>query len=310
MSEPVRDTEYFTDEPAQERFRFVVGKGEEILANSALVDPSKRIGNDDVERIAQFHREVAPTNPSNPWRLQKEDRPIERDPSFFSNWESPGGPLEHITLAGKAAEIITRALQDHARTFDEGTKERETVEKLKQVDPLHAAAAAALHDEGREVTHIFYTTDLIGRAELRKIGIRKDILDVLPNEEILWLLPEEDMDVAVSALSPEEIIVRIADDYGKRKAGTNRLMQRVDFTEENQERWAASYVNRPDSGRPSDRLMRSKMPLHTQNAQRYLDALNNWVSRFSTLTIEDITKILHQELSPTLPKIAEGQNKT
>lgn len=306
MIEPNNTTKYFVDKPAQERFRFVIEKGKEIFANSALVNPSTRIGGEDIELIAEFHKEVAPTNPSNSWRLQKEDRPIEKDPSFFSNWEAPGGPLEHITLASKAAEIITRALQEHARFFDESTKESETVEKLKQVDPLHAAAAAALHDEGREVTHIFYTTDLIGRAELRRIGVRKDLLDVLPNEDIYWLSPEDDMNFAIAALSLEEIIIRIADDYGKRKAGTNRLKQRADFTQENQEKWAASYVNRPDAGRPSDRLMRSKMPLHTQNTQRYLDALSKWINSVSTLTIDDITKILHEELSPTLPPLSEN----
>lgn len=304
MTEPVIDTKkhYFIDPEAQVRFNLVVEEGKRIFEGSGIIDPLRPITREDLHLVASFHKAVDPTNPNHPWRLRKDPRDEVRDKSFYENWDKPGGPLEHITLAGRSAEIIVREIKAHLRA---GNATPGVIEKIGAIDPLHTAVAASLHDEGREVTHIFYTTDLIGRGMLKKIGVRKDILDILPGEEIMWTPEDVDMNKVISDLSPEAVVVRIADDYGKRRAGTNRLSQRSDFTKENQERWAASYLIRPESGRPSDRLMRKKMPLHTMNAQRYLDALDNWLQSVTDLTTDDLTRTLNIELTPTLLPLSE-----
>lgn len=294
--EQVKRPLVITDKEARNRYEYVVQKGKEIFENSALVDPAKEITQNDLDLIVLFHREVSPTNSNHPWRMRREEgRAIEReqivDSSFFSNWEAPGGPLEHIQLASKAAQILVEEIRKHLKKPEDIS-----------INPLHAAAAAALHDEGREVTHLFYTNDLIGRRLLQRIGIREDILAVLPSEEIMQIPLNKSMDEAIQTLSAETVIVRIADEFGKRVSGTNRLYQPEDYTAWDKEAWAKSYIARPPSGRSSDQWMREHMELHVANVPRYFQALDNWVRTRTTLTLTDLTRIVNRELSQTLPK--------
>ncbi len=293
---------YFFDPEAQVRFNEVVGLGCEIFDQSGLIDEHLEISENDLSRIIQFHKAVSPANPEHPWRLAKEDRPIAKDPSFFGNWEAPGGPLEHIEFASDAARIITESLQSHLKHDDQLDNPllRGIAHDIKGISPLHAAVAASLHDEGREVTHLFYANEQIGRTLLKRIGIRDDILKVLPDEKVMLTPRDKDMNEAIQDLPPEAVIVRIADEFGKRFPGSNRLYQPEDYTAWDREKWAAGYINRPTANRPSDTFMRKNMQLHVDNVPRYFEALDEWVRSISTLTLEDITQSINVSLAPTL----------
>lgn len=277
----------FRDPEAQQRFNFIVSTGKDILSSTALLDPSKKITQEDLDKIDAFHREISPANPKRPWRLERGKSP---DPSFFRNWEMPGGPLEHMRLAGLSARIIASTIKEHSKGQID-------------IDPFLVSAAAALHDEGREITHVLYTNELIGTALLKKIGIRQDIIDLLPDETILWT--KENIDDLISKLSPETIIVRLSDELGKRKEGTNRLYRRDDFLPGFHEMWFQQYLSRSPTGRPSDDLMRKKMGFHIQNGQKYWEAINKWLQSVTDLTIDDLTRILNKELSPDLTPFSE-----
>lgn len=276
------------DTEAQERFNRIVEVGKQIFADSALVDSSKPITQEDLDKIATFHKDVAPTNPDNLFRVEKGDRSLERgeiaDNIPFGNWEQPGGPLEHIRLATQAAEDVARLLN------------------IEGVDPMRVAAAAALHDEGREVTHLFYTNEVIGRAMLNKIGVRRDVSDIMPSESVMLTPTDQSMDDAISNLPPESVIVRIADEFGKRFPGTNRIYQPEDYDAWDRQKWADSYTNRPPSGRLSDNWWREQRQLHVDNVPRYFKALDHWVQGATkgTLSLKDVTVRLDQELSPQL----------
>src|SRR3990172_8662736 len=93
----IRETKpsFLMDREAWERYQYVIEVGKRIFQNSALVDQTKKIAQEDVDRIAEFHRVVSPANPDSPWRLtSQEEKSIEKgdlvDPSFFGNWEAPG----------------------------------------------------------------------------------------------------------------------------------------------------------------------------------------------------------------------------
>lgn len=263
------------DKDAGERYKYVVETGRLLFENSGLVDRNRKITREDLSLIDQYHQAVSPVNPSNPWRVVPVQRSISKgeivDASIYGNWDAFGGPLEHIHLATKAAEIIVTEIHKHLKNPDELRTpcERFTWEEVRKVDPLHAAASAGLHDEGREITHIFFTNEVIGNRLLKGIGVREDIIAVLPSESVMLTPEDESMDEVIRGLNPEAVILRIADEFGKRVPGRNRLFQLTDYDEGNQEAWAQRYISRPFSGRPSDKMMRENIGLHNKNAQRY-----------------------------------------
>lgn len=298
------------DKEASERYERVIGVGRRVFAGSALLDSSKPITAKEVDLIAQFHKEVSPENPQASWRLTREDRSIEKgqivDRSSFGNWEAPGGPLEHIELATQAALIIVEELKTHLKSADSVSDQlaKEAINAVQGLNPYHTAVVAGLHDEGREVTHLL-SNEVIGRRLLQRIGIREDITSILPDEKVMQVSLDESMDEYMQHMNPETIIARIADDFGKRKGGTNRLQQPQDIDYKAEEAWAKNYLNRPFSGRPSDKWARERLPLHVENALRYLVALNNWVRGVSTLTLTDITRKVNEQLAPTLKPLVE-----
>src|SRR3989344_7112623 len=306
-----RNPNILVDIEAGQRYRFVAETGQLLFKNSALTNSSKEITLDELVLIDEFHRAVSPVNTDRPWRAQQEQRSIARgeivDPSTYGNWEAPGGPHEHIHLATRAAEIITNEIQKHLKNPDELQTdwEKTTQEKVKGTNSLHAAAAAGLHDEGREITHIFYSNELIGTSLLRRMGVRQDIIDVLPSKSVMLTLEDQSMDEVIRGLIPEAVILRIADEFGKRAPGKNRLFQLSDDDEKNQEAWAQRYINRPLSGRPSDKRMRENIALHNKNARRYFEALDNWLKAVSNITLNDLARILNKQLAPTLEPLSE-----
>jgi hypothetical protein len=315
MSEQSIKPKLLIDKEAGERFTFVVRKGREMFNNSPLLDSGRPISYADLEPITSFHKEVSPQNPQHPFRLDKKERGIAEgeiaDSSFYSNWESPGGPLESINLARDSAPIILDFLISNLKLEDDSSADwvRKAMGELKSTKPEIVAAASALHDEGREITHIFYTNDLIGTRLLRKIGIREDIVSILPDEKVMLTPQTESMDEAIQNLPIAAVIVFLADDFGKRVPGTNRLFQPEDFSQEEVENWAENYLSRPFSGRPSDRFGRENMNLHVANVPRYLSAMDNWIRALTGKTLKDLALALNQELASSLPGLAEQDLK-
>lgn len=295
------------DHEAYNRYLFVAEKGIQLLGNTNLIEGGGKISSKDLRAIEKFHREVSPVNPSNQWRLKKRvfsgnefSRGEIKDPSYFGNWESPGGPLEHIELATAATGIILTELK--ANLKDETQEDKgiaEAINELKKLNPYLIAATAALHDEGREITHTFFRNELVGEALLRRIGIREQILDIMPGEDVMQMAPEDSLVDKIFELSPSAVIVRIADELGKRKSGTNRLISIEDYGN----KWAKNYEEKPPSGWGSDAWMRQSMQLHIDNTPRYFRALDIWVKAVSNLTLENLSEKLNGSLSPGLKQI-------
>jgi len=292
------------DQESIDRYHYVATKGREIFGESAIVNPLLPLTSADLVLVSQFHREVSPKNPQAPFKLTNV---MERgqDPSSFGNWELPGGPLEHMELAAQAALIIVSELKDHLMPVDSVSDQwaREAIEVIKELNPYHVAVAAGLHDEGRQITQMFYTNDRYGGMLLRKIGVRPDIIAVIPDEEVMQVPLGKDMDEYMQAMNPESVLVRIADEFGKRKGGTDTLLQPEDINPEAQRVWGDRYVKRPFSRRPTDRWWRGHIELHNDNAVRYVQGLDQYVRGISTLTLKDLTTKINTQLAPTLPQL-------
>jgi len=283
----VRTQGILVDPKAEGRYAFIVEQGKSQFADSALVDPNRKITEGDLALITAFHKMVSPLNPDNPYGnavapQNPLDLPQISDTSTYGNWEAPGGPLEHIELATLAAKFLVEKLA------------------IPGIDPLHAAAAAALHDEGRGITHLFYTNETIGKRMLQQIGIRADLTQVMPSEDVMLIPLDEDMDAAIERLSPETVIIRIADEFGKRATGTNRLYQPEDYDTWDRQRWADGYTNRPQSGRPSDAWWRTQRQLHVDNVPRYFQALDTWTQKHAGISLKELTGQLQDTLGPSL----------
>jgi hypothetical protein len=285
-----------------ERYQFIVEEGRKIFQNSGIIDSSTPITEADIDKVHRLHKIISPKKWENKTVILHKE--ID-DPSTFGNWEDPGGPLEHINLAMESAPILLAEVLKNLKSEGEVDNPRikEIIQKLKTVNPNLLAVAAGLHDEGRELTHIFLRTDLVGGSLLNKIGVIDEVKQILPEEKLMLTPLDKDMNEEVLDMSPEAVLIRIADDFGKRMGGTGRLMQPSDIKSDSQEAWAKRYRERPQSGAASDAWMRKKFDLHNTNAPRYLTALNNWLVNVTGKPLEYYTQTLNTELAPTLPSI-------
>lgn len=228
------------------------------------------------------------------------------DPSTFDNWEDIGGPQEHMDLVMKGASVLTRLVQSHLKTDAQATSqwEEESIHKLRVINPFHAAAAGGLHDVGRFITHTFFSNDLIGRSILNKVGVRKDIGKVHPDEGVMQAAPGTMYDVIKSA-EPEAVIIRIADEFSKRAPGTNRTLMPEDFSPDFQDAWGKRYTNRPSSGLASDNWFRRHIGRHNSNAPEYFTALNQWCLDMTGKPLWYFAARLSATLSDSMPHLPD-----
>src|SRR3989344_1810241 len=290
----------------EKRYAFIVNEGR-IFDNSPIKDPSMEPGEKDLERVSSFLSAISPVAYKDSWGGEVEVSNKASDPSTYDNWDKPGGPQEHMDpLAMKGAVIITKLIQENLKPTDKLDKEGvEIAEQMRKINPFHAGVAAGLHDLGRELSHIFETTELVGGSLANKIGIRKDIQEVFPDERIMLTPPEKNMNDRIKELPAEAVILRIADEFCKRMCGTNRTFTIDDFSPEFQKKWGERYVNRPLSGLASDSYFRRNIDLHNANAKRSFDALNNWLQGITDLTLTDIGNVINKELAPGLRPLSE-----
>lgn len=301
-----------------QRFKFVVETGLKIFGGSALTDSSQPIAQTDLDLIPLFFRReqgVAPTRPDAPWRLSaltntdprfngprpdgKPWRPV--DGSYFGNWEAPAGPLEHIILAQKAGEFFTNQIKQHLRPDLADSEAQE----MRSLSAKHAAAAAGLHDAGRTITHAFWSTDMIGGAALNEIGIREDLRRVMPREEVMQTPLDQSMDEVIENIGPEAVIVRLADEFGKRQPGTSHTYLVSGYeewvTSGGADKWAETYTSRPGTGLKYETKFRENVQLHKDNVGRYFAALDKWIQNRTTLNLGELTTMFREHIDQTSP---------
>jgi hypothetical protein len=116
----------------------------------------------------------------------------------------------------------------------------------------------------------------------------------MPDEEIMQLSPDQSMDEAIEALSAEAVILRIADEFGKRQPGTNHTYLVSGYeewvTSGGADRWASTYVTRPGTGLKYETKFRENVQLHKDNVGRYFQSLDRWLQRRTTLTLDGISR--------------------
>lgn len=313
MSERHERPPVIVDPEAGERYSFVIGEGQKLLAGTAILDSSKPITAADVDAIRRYHKAVSPNNTENPWRLTPATKDLAAgeivDPSNYANWEKPGGPAEHIELATQGAEVVVEYIKNHLKDPVEVEEEwaKKAIADLQSLNPHHTAAAAALHDDGRLVTHLFYTNEKIGKRALERIGVRKDIIEVLPDEAVMLTPRDQSMDNVLEQLPVEAVVVRILDEFAKRAIHTNRLKQIEDFRPAEQTDWSDRYQRKPPSGRITDQFMRERMPLHNENAWRYIKGLQKYVEQVTTVSFDSILNQLSDSLVPTLESLDKSK---
>lgn len=289
-----------------ERYQFIVEEGRRIFQGSGIVDNSITVTETDIDKVRQLHKIISPKN----WDYKTTIGPKEiEDPSTFGNWEDPGGPLEHIHLAMESAPILLEEILKNIKSVDgvDDSRVKSAIEGLKKANPNLLAVAAGLHDEGRELTHIFFRTDLVGGSLLNKIGVIDEIKKIFPEEKLILTPLDQSMDEAVLDMSPEAVLIRIADDFGKREKGAERLIQPNDITEDSEKEWADGYEKKPFSGAASDAWMRKRFKLHSLNGVRYVAALSNWLIATTGKPLEHYTQLLNDKLAPTLPPLPAKQ---
>jgi len=299
------------DLESQARFDQVVVTGKAIFKNSSLTDSSKEVTKPDLGIIHWFHDVVAPTNPDINYRLTNFARPYSQDTindvSTYANWEQVGGPLEHINIAMKAADFLTRKIQSNLKepnaTRDDWSQT--TVESIIKVKPEFVAAVAGLHDEGREVTHSFLTNEIVGNEMLRQIGIREDIIAAMPDEAVMLTPLGQDINQVIRSLPPEAVIMWIADNFGKRFPGQNRLYQKADYDNWDAQGWANNYLKRPRANSETDDFTRANMQTHVDNVPRFFDALDNWIQSVTTTNLESLTTELNMKIGPLLEPVVK-----
>ncbi len=232
-----------------ERYRHIIDVGKKIFSGSNLLVDGGIITADDVSKIGRFNAEASPLNPHAPYIKEKGDAVVYEDPSTYNNWESKGGPQEHINLSTVGAGIL---YAEARRKIFELAEEVEIPEwittarkRILEMNTFHLQAGAEFHDIGREITHIFFTNSLWGDKILKEIGIRDDIRSVLPDESVMLTPPDEDMNKVFQHMDPMAIMIRFIDEFAKRKPGTNRILQPEDFNSEYQKEWGKRYLSKP-----------------------------------------------------------------
>jgi len=303
------------DPELRARYADIVGIGQRIFGNSALTNSSLEVESQDLVKIGEFLGECSPERTG--WRL-KNQFPKESDVegrlsskkyadwSSFGNWSEAGGPLESFELASESSAIILDLILKNPKE-DGDSRVSKTLEVLQHSNSNLLRSAGLLHDVGRLLTHLFLTNEKIGNLMLRKIGIRDDIVSILPDEKVMLTPHDQSMDSVIQEMNPNAVIIRIADELGKRFPGSQRLYRPEDFDESNREQWARNYIGRPPTGRASDRKMRSKMPLHVSNVQRYMEGLDKWVRDISTIDgLNEISNTLNTQLSPVLAPLPKN----
>lgn len=282
----------------EQRYTFIVAEGRRILSDSAITNPSKTVSSSDIALINRLNQTVAPSKAT----PITDTTPQIFDPSTFDNFTKPGGPLEHINLTVIGSQILFHEIISFLHPVTTGMPEwkKRDILEIGNINPYHLAASAGLHDFGRNVTHIFGRTELVGDSLLNKIGVRRDIISILPQEKVMLTPEEQDINDVIKSMPAEAVIIRLTDEFAKRKPGAQRLFTREDFTEATQEEWARRYVSRPESGAPSDHWMRKRIPLHNKNMPRYFEALNNWLIELTGRPLKYYTDVLNDHLASTL----------
>lgn len=292
----------------KERYKQIVADLRSTFEGSGLVRSLRQITEHDLGLISLAFNTISPLVPESKQVIAEDKaRPHKlNDPSTFDNWEDVGGPQEHMDLVMKGAGVLTRLIQSHLKPQTQAVNqwEEKSIHKLSEINPYHAAAAGGVHDIGRFITHTFFSNDLIGGSILNKVGIRKDISRVHPDERVMQATPGTMYEV-MKSIEPEAVIIRIADEFSKRVAGANRILQLEDFDPVAQEAWGRRYTNRDSTGLASDNWFRRHISRHNSNAPEYFESLNQWCLDMTGKPLWYFASRLSASLSDFVPSLPD-----
>ena len=266
----------FTADPqAHKRMENIANLGRARFASTrlALGNEGLPVSSSEVASVKQFLYQMRPSESQ--WRMEGAvtQRGVIIDPSTFDSWDRPGGTAEHISLSAVAARKFLAILQANSNIAD-----------LDNLDPNLIEVAALFHDIGRFVTHQFFLSGEVGNWLLNEMNLRQDLRELIPQESIMLGDPQL-MEERIFSLSPAQVLLRMADEFGKRFRGTNRFLHPDDCTRAHWEKWAQEYLRRPVGWSVYERGMREKMPIHIANEEPYYAALAKWVKRISQYTL-------------------------
>lgn len=309
------------DREAGERFVDVADTLRRVLVagQSPLLEEYKHlrsVDEADINLWTNTRRVLSPLRKGYEWRPKSRattsdwhQRKIENgriaDNSFYGNWESPDGPLEHIELATRCGmwgmPIILQHLKDPNEVDD--PRIADTIKAIRDTNQFLVIAGVAMHDDGRLVTHL-PSNGPIGKAMLRKIGVRPDIAGIIPDEETFFgAAPDEDMNERMINAGFGRVLVTLFDNFSKRFPKSNRLYKPDDFTPEKMQAWADGYGKRPYSGRPSEKRFKDMLQLHVDNEKRVFDGLGWWLQSVTDLTLDQFTSMMNERFAPELPQL-------
>lgn len=259
----------FQDFSAYQRLLALAEVGREFFANSPIIQTHRhsQISDLDLKSVRDFLSAASPSKVN--WRLNGAPAPKmcnqgDIDPSKFATFDSPGGSLEHFHVAEFVAGQILKSIRDHAPRSE-----------AAKCNYYILKTAALLHDAGRLITHQFFLSDQVGFQLLQMIGVRDDILELIPQESLMLGEPNT-MKERLFALKPGQVLLRLADEFGKRAVGTNRFLHPSECTKEHWAKWAAKYLSRPEGWVRVEREMRVHMARHLENEEPYYAALKDW----------------------------------
>ena len=293
------------DPEMAERYQEIIDHATDLFRNTTLLDSSQQVGEKDVELILSLFSKFDPQ--ATGWRTDSEYNDFKRknawylqDGSTFGNWGEPGGPMEHINLSVQSVSHIFEILKGNLKP----DLNLQIKQEFEQINPSQLEAIMAFHDIGRLFTHTFFTTGVIGDRLLKSLRIRGDIIQNLPTEKVMLTPMDEDMDIVIQNLGVIAVIARLADEFGKRAPGTNRLYMPEDYNMWDRQKWADGYTKKQITGRPSDSFFRKNVQLHVDNVPRYFESLDRWVQKISTLTLEQLIQKLQERIGklPPLPE--------
>lgn len=187
----------------------------------------------------------------------------------------------HLQLTAKfAREIGTELkLQDPEKYADLNLSELEIL--------------GLFHDIGRLFTHRWLRNDLVGEHYLKKLNIRQNLLNNLPNEKT-YLNKYKNKDPILKEMSLTQRIIEIADICGKRKpdGGISTFEETMNYHYESRKNYQNVIKQKPLW--PSERKLNSE--LIDVSGQVYEEIFHD----FKTLGVdlEEVRKKILQEKKP------------
>jgi len=210
--------------------------GRPILEQTALIQ-DRDFTQEDVAKVKEFFEASKPFAHPNVWPVY---------------WE-------HIELAGRYARIFGEKLQD----------------KGIPINPYELEVLGMIHDIGRLVSpHRLLRTNLVGDSLLKKLGMRKDLMDKQVPEARLFGRGEEI--TSPNQLTLEQQVLMLADNLGRKVEDGSliKFEQIVDLTDQQIKRYPGEVF-------ASERFGKKRLAQVSTKEFQMLDMIKqSWQTRY------------------------------